>query len=396
MPPTSNARGPCVTKTRFAIVGCGFVADYYMTTLANHAGLALAGVWDRDAERLQQFCAYHQIKAYGSLDEILRDESVAIVANLTNPESHFEISKAALLAKKHVYSEKPLALSYIEASDLIGFASNRHVTICSAPANGLSDAHRLVADNLQRIGTPRLVYAEMEDGPVFREKWQTWKSKSGAKWPGMHEFETGCTLEHSGYALSWLVSLFGPVEEVTSFSALTFPDKGEGSEGLSLAEDFSVGCLQFKSGLAARITSGFAAPRDRSLTILGDHGSITVRDLWDNRSAVHLEETSAPRPLVQRVARRLEGALGRALPFKQVPGRRLSYPKSAKRRYLPAYPSQIDFMAGIAEQANMIATGEAALFSGPLALHITEIALALHAGDRQPQPYHVKSVFLTE
>jgi predicted dehydrogenase len=364
-----------------------------MTTLANHPGLALAGAWDRDEERLRQFCGFHQIKAFGSLDEVLRDENVAVIANLTNPESHFEISKAALLAKKHVYSEKPLALNYLEASDLVGFAVNRHVTLCSAPANGLSDAHRLVSGNLDRIGTPRLVYAEMEDGPVFREKWQTWKSKSGAKWPGMHEFETGCTLEHAGYALSWLVSLFGPVAEVTAFSALTFPDKGEGSEGLRLAADFSVGCLQFKSGMVARVTSGFAAPRDRSLTILGDQGSITVRDLWDNRSAVHLEETSAPRPFAQKLARRLESAIGRALPFKQVPGRRLTYPKSATRRYLPSYPSQIDFMAGIAAQAKMIATGETAAFSGAIALHITEIALALHAGGRQPQPYRVKSDF---
>ena len=390
---TDNARGPWVTKTRFAIIGCGFVADYYMTTLANHPGLALAGVWDRDAERLRQFCGYHQIKAYESLDEVLRDESVAIIANLTNPESHFEISKAALLSKKHVYSEKPLALSYREASDLISFAENRHKTICSAPANALSDAHALVAANLERIGAPRLAYAEMEDGPVFREKWQTWKSRSGAKWPGMHEFEIGCTLEHAGYALSWLVSLFGPVSEVTSFSALTFPDKGEGSENLILAEDFSVGCLRFKSGLVARVTSGFAAPRDRSLTIIGDQGSITVRDLWDNRSAVFLEETSAERPFAHRLARRIEGALGKALPFKQVPGRRLAYPKSANRRYLPSYPSKIDFMAGIAAQARMIEMGEHATFSGALALHITEIALALHDGDRQPQPYHVKSGF---
>jgi predicted dehydrogenase len=390
---TNNARGPCVTKTRFAIIGCGFVADYYMTTLANHPGLALAGVWDRDEARLQEFCGFHQIKAYGSLDDVLRDDSVTIIANLTNPESHFEISKAALLAKKHVYSEKPLALTYLEASDLVGFAANRHVTLCSAPANGLSDAYALVRANLERIGTPRLVYAEMEDGPVFREKWQTWKSKSGAKWPGMHEFEVGCTLEHAGYALSWLASLFGPVSEVTAFSALTFPDKGEGSEGLSLAADFSVGCLLFKSGLAARVTSGFAAPRDRSLMILGDQGSITVRDLWDNRSAVHLEETSAERPFAQRLARRFEGMTGRALPFKQIPGKRLPYPKTAKRRYLPAYPSKIDFMAGIAEQARMIAAGEPAVISGALALHITEIALALHAGSRQPQPYRLKSEF---
>ena len=45
--------------TKIAFVGTGFVADYYMTTLQNHPGLQLAGVWDRDAARLSQFCDFH-------------------------------------------------------------------------------------------------------------------------------------------------------------------------------------------------------------------------------------------------------------------------------------------------------------------------------------------------
>jgi predicted dehydrogenase len=363
-----------------------------MRTLPNHPGLALAGVWDVDPARLGQFSSFHKARAYVSLDELLHDPQVTIVANLTTPHSHYEVSKAAILAKKHVYSEKPLAMSFAEANDIVTFAQNRNLTLCAAPANGLSDAHQLVKASLPSIGAARLVYAEMEDGPVFREKWQSWKSRSGAAWPGLHEFEIGSTLEHAGYALSWLVSLFGPVREVTAFSALTFPDKGEGTLQLNLAKDFSVGCLVFGSGVVARLTSGLAAPRDRSLTILGDNGSITVRDLWDNRSAVHLEISSEPRPFLQRALRRLESELGRALPFKLIPGRRLKYGAGA-RRALPAYPSQIDFMAGIAAQAWMIETGEPAPYSGAVALHITEIALALHAGDRQPQPYHMKSTF---
>ncbi len=381
-----------MTSTNFAIIGCGFVADYYMKTLPNHPGLALAGVWDLDSARLGQFAAFHKARAYVSLDELLHDPQVTIVANLTTPQSHYEISKAAILAKKHVYSEKPLAMSFAEANDIVSFAQNRNLTLCAAPANGLSDAHQLVKANLPAIGAPRLVYAEMEDGPVFREKWQTWKSRSGAAWPGLHEFEIGSTLEHAGYALSWLISLFGPVREVTAFSALTFPDKGEGTAELKLAKDFSVGCLVFDSGVIARLTSGLAAPRDRSLTILGDQGSITVRDLWDNRSAVQLEKTADERPFLHKALRRIEGQLGRALPFKLIPGRRLKY-GAAGRKTLPAYPSQIDFMAGIAAQARMIKTAEPAAFSGAVALHITEIALALHAGDRQPQPYHMKSTF---
>jgi len=41
--------------TGVAFVGTGFVADYYMTTLANHPELQLIGVWDQNPHRLEQF-----------------------------------------------------------------------------------------------------------------------------------------------------------------------------------------------------------------------------------------------------------------------------------------------------------------------------------------------------
>lgn len=377
-----------------AIVGTGFVADYYMTTLASHPVLKLAGAFDNNPEQLSRFSAFHRVKAYSSFADLLGDPSVEILVNLASPQAHFELSKAALEAGKHVYSEKPLAMALSDAEQLLALACAKGLTLASAPANGLGDACNLVRDQLaaNAIGTPRLVYAEMEDGPVFREKWQTWKSRSGAPWPGVHEFEIGCTLEHAGYALSWLVSLFGPVEEITAFSGLAFPDKGAGTLGHELAPDFSVGCLKFKSGVFARLTSGLAAPRDRSLTILGDKGSITVRDLWDNRSVVHLEKTGEPRPLLQKIFRRMEAKLGNALPFKQVPGRRLSY-ANADRKGLPSYPSKIDFMGGVAAQAKMIRGEEPAFYAGLVALHITELALALHNARDLPQPYMVRSSY---
>ncbi|WP_442578348.1 Gfo/Idh/MocA family protein [Mesorhizobium sp. ASY16-5R] len=380
---------------KIAIVGTGFVADYYMTTLANHPSLRLAGVFDRSAARLDQFAAFHKVRKYESLAAVTADPDVKIVVNLTTPESHYEVSRAALDAGKHVYCEKPLAMDLGHASELVALADAKGLALATAPANALSDAHGLVAAALAqgRIGTPRLVYAEMEDGPVFRDKWATWRSRSGAPWPGLHEFEIGCTLEHAGYALSWLVSLFGAVDTLTAFSAVTFPDKGPGTQDVVMAPDFSVGCLSFRSGLVARLTSGLAAPKDRSLTILGDKGSITVRDLWDNRSAVFVEETAAPRKLATRVVNRLEAKLGRFIPWKPTPGQRLAYSSGTRSDAMPNFPSQIDFCRGIAAQAKAIEAGEHPYFSGNRALHITELALALNNAGSLPQPYKVLSNF---
>lgn len=378
---------------KIAIIGIGFVADYYMTTLANYPQLELGGVYDRDPVRLKQFSDHYKVSTYPSFEAILADEEIVIVVNLTTPENHYSLSKQALEAGKHVYCEKPLAMRYEEAAELVAIAERQDLTLASAPVNALSAAHELVAGTLDQIGKPRLVYAEMEDGPVFRANWQQWRSVSGARWPGLHEFEVGCTLEHAGYALSWLVSLFGPVESLSAFSALTFPDKGPETEAMAMAPDFSAGCLLFRSGVIARLTCGLAAPRNRSLTILGDGGTITVNDLWDHRSPVYLETVTAGRSLRTRLFERLEIRLKHFLPWKPLPGRRLSYEHSAKPSKLPAYPSQIDFAGGIAAQAAAIELGKPLFSSGRVALHITELALALNNAGSLPQPYRMQSTF---
>ena len=379
---------------KIAFVGVGFVADYYMTTLANHPELELVGVFDRSAARLEQFCNFYGATAYPSLDALMEDPTVQIVVNLTTPESHFDVSRRALEAGKHVYSEKPLAMRFEDAKALVDLAADRSLCLAAAPANALGEAHARTAEALAHgsIGMPRLIYAEMEDGAVFREKWQDWRSRSGAVWPGVHEFEIGCTLEHAGYALSWLVSLFGPVESLGAFSAVAFPDKGPGTQAITMAPDFSVGCLRFRSGTVARLTSGLAARKDRSLTVFGDTGTLTVRDLWDHFSAVHVEGAGGPRQIMLKLVQRLEARWKRFLPWKPTPGRSIAQRRSGKLA-LPGYPSQIDFAAGIAAQAEALRRGEQPFFSGAVALHITEIALALNNAGAGAPTYQLRTTF---
>jgi predicted dehydrogenase len=78
---------------RIAFVGCGFVADHYARTLPLHPELEVAGVFDRDTTRASRFAAHHALPVYGTLDEVIRDESVAIVLNLTSPAAHFDVSR---------------------------------------------------------------------------------------------------------------------------------------------------------------------------------------------------------------------------------------------------------------------------------------------------------------
>lgn len=364
---------------RFAIIGTGFVVDYYMTTLANYPTLELVGVFDSDGERLKQFCDYYSVNAYISQNAVLADESVELVVVLTTPESHYSISRAALEAGKHVYCEKPLAMSISDAQALVTLADTLGLVLGGAPANAMSSAFGLVDKTLAlgAIGNVRLVYAEMEDGPVFRDKWQSWRNVSGAPWPGKHEFEVGCTLEHAGYGLSWLIGLFGPIRQMTGLSGTFFFDKGAAIAPDDMAPDFSTGCLEFESGVVARLTCGLCAPKDRALTIMGESGTLTVADLWDDRSAVFVEVPGEQPSVLFRIARRLEARLGRVVPLKLNAGRKMKYDAGPHAK-LPSYPSQIDFCAGLDAVTRAVDNRALRASLANKALHITEAALVLN------------------
>lgn len=378
--------------TGIAFVGTGFVADYYMTTLANYPGLSLRGVYDHSPAQLERFAAYYGVATYRSLEELLADQGVQIVVNLTTIEGHYPVSKAALEAGKHVYSEKPLSETVEQAMELHDIAARRDLMIGGAPANAATPLFDRIDGLLKEgaIGKPKLVYAQMEDGAVFRQNWRDWRSASGAVWPGEHEFLVGCTLEHAVYALSWLVMLFGPVDSVTAFSALCFPDKGQaGSE--PLGPDFSMAMLNFHSGPVARVTTGLCAPKDRSMTIMGEAGTITVDDLWDFNSAARIEIEGRARSLPQRAATRLARTTGIALGGLAKPGHAIDVAKKAKPK-LPPFPSQIDFSGGIAAVASAIEGGKKPFLSGDMAVHLTELALAISDAGQTAQPYRVRSL----
>ena len=116
----------------FAIVGCGYVLDSYLRTLKNYPSLKLVGLWDRDEQRMRELKRYTSAHAFSNFEELLNDRAVEAVVNLTNPRSHFEVSRACLNAGKHVYSEKPLAMCRADAQKLLDLARERKVYLAAA------------------------------------------------------------------------------------------------------------------------------------------------------------------------------------------------------------------------------------------------------------------------
>lgn len=347
-----------------AIVGCGYVADFYLATLKQYPWLEVAGVFDRDPARLQAFCAHYRLRPYESLAALLADESVGIVVNLTNPRSHFEVSMRCLEAGRHVYTEKPLAMTLPEAERLVEAAESRGLTISSAPCSLLGEAAQTLWRALREevVGPVRLVYAELDDGMIHQMPYRNWRSASGAPWPYRDEFEVGCTLEHAGYLLTWLIAFFGPVRTVTALAACLVPDKVPGT-ALEPADtpDCSVGTLSFEDGPLVRLTTSIIGTHDHSIRLFGDRGVLRIGDCWRNDARVSVRRFMTVRH------RRFLSPLSRAY---RVPG-------APRRKPLRTGSSRMDFAAGIAELAESLEAHRACRLSARFSLHVTEVALAL-------------------
>lgn len=373
---------------KVAIVGAGYVADNYLATLPLHPRIEIAGVWDIDAARLEAFTRHHGLRAYASMDEVLADDTVGMVVNLTNPRSHHEVSAAALDAGKHVYSEKPLTVTMEQAHDLAERAERAGVVLAGAPCNQLGEHVAHLRDTLREradeLGRPLLVHAEMDDGMIPTQNPGEWRSPSGAPWPAKDEFEIGATLEHAGYQIGPLVTLFGPVRAVTAFNAALLPDKIAPYGGTVVAPDLSVGMLEFDDGVVARLTCSILAPADRSLRVVCEHGVLTLDDMWEYDTP--LRHTPTGLTFKARLARRIQRQFVQPVaPWtivsrKQRPGPANRVARDDGIRKL-GLVHLMDFARGIAQVIDQIERGAPPLLDAALALHITEVTLALSSPD---------------
>ncbi|PHS29943.1 MAG: oxidoreductase [Methylophaga sp.] len=345
-------------------IGCGFVADFYIKSVSEHSALKLIGVWDHDDVQLARFSEFYSVKKYTSMDDVLSDESIDLVVNLTNPSSHFTISMQCLEAGMHVYTEKPMAMSVGECKDLLDYANKARLSVFSAPCNFLSESFSALKEMLDQdyVGKLRVVYAEMDDGMVHRMPYKKWLSTSGAPWPYKDEFEVGCTLEHAAYYVAPLVSLFGKVKQVSAFASCQIPDKLTDELVDRVAPDLSIACLVFESGIIARLTCSIIAPHNRELHIIGDEGVLKLRDCWENNSSILLQRRI-------NIRRRTVD-----LPWVRKSPSLFSVGKSKKG---------MDFALGLMKLKDELSNGDKLLEMNAFSYHINEVVLAIHNSDKQ-------------
>ena len=385
-----------VWKMNIAVVGTGYVADFYGKTLENYPELKLVGAYDNNKEHLESFSRRWSAKQYLSLEHALNDPSVEMVLNLTNPRSHYEVTKMSVEAGKHVYSEKPLAMDTEAASELAALAKNRHVYLATAPCSVLAETAQTLWKALHEevIGRVRLVYANFEDGMIAPKlaPWQ-WRNEAGVPWPAQDEFEVGCTFEHAGYMLTWLAAFFGPAKSVTAFASCQLPDKGISVE--RMAPDFTVGCIEYSANIVARVTCGLVAPKDKSLTIIGDDGILSVPDLRNDVGPAYFQPMPPGRPIggIESRLNRWTKSIRTCFGMGEWRYRKRLPLVGQPRGKLLSDTKPVDFCRGPAELAAAVRENRPCRLSAELGIHIVELVETLQYPERFCSRRQINSTF---
>lgn len=170
-------------RIKTAVVGCGSISDIYMTNLTNgkFTVMELVACSDLMVERMNASAAKFGIKAM-SLDEICADPEIEMVICLTTPAAHYPIIKQALLAGKHVFSEKMIAVDLWQGKELVQIANEKGLHLGVAPDTFLGASVQTAKYIVDRglIGKPLSCRASISRDYGIYAEFLTHLAKKGA------------------------------------------------------------------------------------------------------------------------------------------------------------------------------------------------------------------------
>ena len=269
---------------KVGIIGCGMISDIYLKNCCDVFRITdVVACSDMDMQKAQEKAKKYNIKAC-TVNELLANDEIEAVINLTVPAAHAAISKRILGAGKHTYSEKPLAVELNDGEELIDIAEKAGLCIGAAPdtflGGGIQTAKKLIDDGW--IGNPIAVNAFlMTRGPEYFHPNPDF----------FYQYGGGPLLDFGPYYITAMVSLLGHINKVSAFAKITYPEriirgnnprKGEKIK-VEVPTHYTV-ILEFESGVTGTMTVSFDMqyPYWESklpcIQIEGSAGSIIIPD----------------------------------------------------------------------------------------------------------------------
>jgi predicted dehydrogenase len=356
-PPLVTQASPLPRPLRVGIVGCGNIAGPYAKSIADHDELELVAATDVDPARAASFAAEHRCRAHATLDALLADPEVELVVNLTVHHAHYAVTKQALEARKHVYSEKPMALEAAEGHELVALARRQRVRLACAPSTFLGEAQQTVGAIIRSgdLGTVRAVYADVNWGRI-----ETWHPAP------IPFYDVGVLVDVGVYPLTIATAFLGPAVAIEARGWELMPDRvtTSGERYHIGSPDLIIAAIELGDGTVMRLTGSFYVGRPirepGRLEFHGDEASLAMSSFQDFDAVIE------------------RGPVGGAfepMPYVREPHRGIAWGR------------------GVADLARAIAEERPQRVTGEHAAHVVDILSAARRSMRERRRIEIDSTF---
>lgn len=239
-----------VNKLRVGIIGCGSVSNRYIPHLQTSSLIEIVSLCDIKFERTVEQKKQYNVNAetYSNIDAMLAGVPFDMIVTLTNMQAHGEINKKALLAGKHVWSEKPMANTFAEGKALLKLAENKKLRLWGAPAVVNSPQFVFMSKYIQDGKLGRVASAHGQYG------------HTGPTWSAFFYEKGGGSMPDLGvYNIATLTGLLGPAKSVMAMTSIVNSERTVDDKGVIKveAEDNAHILLEHDKGAISHVMCGF-------------------------------------------------------------------------------------------------------------------------------------------
>jgi len=253
-------------QIRFAIVGCGRIAERHAEHITNLG--VLVAVCDVLKERADIFAKKHEAKAYYSIDDLFADAPEVDVVSICTPNGlHAEHSIKALQAGYNVLCEKPMALTVRDCERMILEAEKAGKKLFIVKQNRFNPPIAHAKQIIQEGKLGKILSVQLN---CFWNRNEDYYKNS--PWKGTIALDGGALYTQFSHFIDLLYWMFGEVEEL---SAVT---KNSNHPNIEI-DDEGVVSGRFTQGTLFTIhytTNSYGKNMEGSLTVFGEKGTMKI------------------------------------------------------------------------------------------------------------------------
>lgn len=289
-------------KLKVAVIGCGSVSNRYLPQLLSSSMIEVVSLCDIKYDRAIAQNRGYKVNAqtYPDIDAMLSGVPFDMMVTLTDMQVHGDLNKKALLAGKHVWSEKPMANTYAAGKALLDLAKSKGLRIWGAPAVVNSPQFVFMSKTIQEGKLGRVASAHGQYG------------HTGPGWSAFFYEKGGGSMPDLGvYNMATLTGLLGPAKSVMAMTSIVTPEREVEDKGKIkvAAEDNAHVLLEHDNNVLSHVMCGFnffdphghvAAKQElHSIQIYGSKGNMRLIGYdWETNGVVLDNSETEPAQLL--------------------------------------------------------------------------------------------------